>query len=124
MLTLKASNFRPAHKTRFILTPARKTCYLWSSDYNQVNFYSLHKTKLNWIPTLKPSQFRSPLYKQANLACPPTRKPCNCDLYTKTKSTPTPHTEITSIATTHTTTKSISMPTVKPCHSRAVLLCV
>ena len=42
----------------------------------------------------------------------------------KIKSTPIPHTELTSISTTHTTNESISMPTLKPCHFRAVLLCV
>ena len=49
-------------------------------------------------------------------------KPSQYDAYTEIKSTPIPRTEITSIST-H-TTKSTSMPTLKPWHFRAVLLCV
>ena len=51
------------------------------------------KTKFFSIQTLKPSIFR-----------PPHKKQVNSD----------PHTEIKSISTTHTNTKSISMLTLKP----------
>ena len=39
--------------------------------------------------------------------------------FTEIKSTPIPHTEIAFISTTHTKTKSILMPTLKPCNFRA-----
>ena len=63
-------------------------------DSKPNHFRPPHKNNPIMIPALKSSQFRSP------------------------------HTELTAISTTHTTTKSIAVPILKPCHFRAVLHCV
>ena len=92
-----------------------------------------HKNKSISIPTLKTSQSCMPPDTKTKLISIQsltksfstlTQNQANYDPYTEIKSTPIPHTEITSISTIHTTNKSISMPILKPCHFRAVLLCV
>ena len=51
----------------------------------------------------------------------PTQNQINSDHYTEIKSIPIHQGEIKPISTTHTTTKSISMSTLEPCHFRPVL---
>ena len=71
-----------------------------------------YENRVNFDSDSKSSRFRPP-HKTKPIMIP-----------TVIKSTPIPHTDITATSTTYTTTKSISMPTLKSCHFRVVLLCV
>ena len=143
---------RTKHMLTSILTP--KPTQLLSPAQNQVNFepntgvksISIStlitsqfpmpldtKTKSISISTLKTSQFCMPLDTKIKLISTQTLNQVVFDPQTKPSqfwslhwnqvNSDPPH-KITSISTTHTTTNSISMPTLKPCHFRAVLLCV
>ena len=104
-----------------------------SPTQNQVNFDPNSEVKSISIPTLKQVNFACPRHEN-QVSFDPDSKPCNFrpphknqvnyNPYTEIESTPILRTEITSTSTTHTTTKSISMPTLKPCYFQAVLLYV
>ena len=142
MLTLKTCNFGPAHENKVNFDPRTKhmsisvltlkPSQLLSLTQSQVNFDPNTEVKIILIPSLKTSQFgmapdtKTKLISSQNLehVCfDPHTNQVKYDPYTEIRSTPIPTTEIMSILTTH-TTESISMPTIKPYHFRALLLCV
>ena len=86
--------YRTEHILAILYTPRHENQDNFDPDSKPNHFRPPHKNNPIMIPALKSSQFRSP------------------------------HTELTAISTTHTTTKSIAVPILKPCHFRAVLLCV
>ena len=140
MLTLKTRNVRPAHKNKAKVEPHTKNVSIsvltlkpsqfMSPTQNQVNFDPKTEVKSVSIPTLRTKILQAPWHeKHFNfdpdyvLFDPPT-KPSQLWSVHWNQVNSDPQYWITSISTTHTTTKSISMPTPKPCHFRAVLLFV
>ena len=138
MLTRKIGDFRHARKNKVnfknksISVFTRKPSQFLPPQ-NQVKFDPDAEVESISIPTLKISQFCMPPDTNTKLISiqtlnrvisDPCTKQVNSDPYTEIKSTSTPNTEITSSSTTHITTKSSPMPTLKPCHFRAVLHCV
>ena len=142
MLTLKTSNFRHTHKTKVKFDPRTKNMsvsvltlkpsQLLSPTQIQVNFDPNTEVKSILIPSLKTTQFGMPpdtknelisIQTLKQVSFDPHTNQVKYDPYTEIRSTPIPTTEIMSIWTTH-TTESISMPTIKPYHFRALLLCV
>ena len=135
MLTPKSSNFRPSYKNKVDFdSPTKNTSISVltlkpsksiSPTQHQVNFDPNTEVKLISIPILRTRQFGMPPRHENEVNSDPDSKPSrfrppqknkvNSDPYTEIKSIPIPHTEIKSISTTH-TTKSISMPMLKPCH--------
>ena len=70
----KSSKFPCSHQYKNFLDRIQKQGQIWPPPKNQVNLYPPHKTKLISTPNLNSSNFRSPLQKQVNFACLPTRK--------------------------------------------------
>ena len=99
----KQVNFDPHTKTKWISIPHAKT----------KNFDLIAEIKSISIPTLIPSPFRCPDTKTGLISIQ-TLKTSNFGLPHKNQRNFDAYTEIKSVSTTHTTTKSISMLTLKP----------
>ena len=140
--SIKTSNFRPVHKNKVNFDPRTKNMSIWVLTLKQSQFLSPTQNEFSFDPNTEVVSFSILTLKTSQSAVAPNTKikiisiqtlnHVIFDSHTKPSQfwslhwdqvNSDPHTEITSISTTH-TTKSISMPTLKPCHFRAVLLCV
>ena len=142
MLTLKASSFRHAHKNKINFDPCTE----------KVNFGPYTKTKSTSAPHTRPSQFPpqhwsrvifhphsknksilraarhenqsnfDPYYKPIHFRPPPKTKSVLIPTLTSSQLPPPPLKS--RLFRPPTQQRVISMPTLKPCHFRAVTLCV
>ena len=138
---METNNFRPAHKNKVNFDPRTKNKLISVLTLKPSQLLSPTQNKFKTdphtevmsisIPTLKTSQFGVPpntkikifLIQTLQVIFGSHTKPSQFWSLHCNQVNSDPHADITSISTTH-TTKSISMPTLKPCHFRAVLLCV